>query len=179
MARRMSTRPDYDIDRLLWLNLGFLFIVVLTPFPTELIGQYRSSPTANLFSNLNATIIGLLNVVIWAYARSGDLVGPQIPSPALRIFTWRAAVLPIVLGLAAVLRFVSLPAAVASWSLLLLSRPLVRALLGPLPAREEASEGSLAIWQPTAALFVWFLPLLVIRLYQHQRLAVEAEVTVA
>lgn len=126
--------------RLLWLNLGLLFFVVLTPFPTELIGQYRDYPTAHLFFNLNATAIGLVNVAIWLYARRGRLVGSQIPAKALRIFTWRAAVLPIVFGLATALSLVSIVAAVISWSLLLVGRPLIRLLLGPMPPEEEESE---------------------------------------
>jgi uncharacterized membrane protein len=136
-------------------NFLLLFFVVLLPFATEVLGQYRGLPDAYRFLDLLAVCLGVVNWAVWWYATAGHrLVASRLHPTALRIYRWRAAWLPIVF---AVSYLVTLGApvahenisdnwvrlAAATWALLFLGRPLIRVVLGPMPmveAREEAGE---------------------------------------
>jgi uncharacterized membrane protein len=133
-------------------NFLLLFFVVLLPFATEVLGQYRGLPDAYRFLDLLAVCLGVVNWAVWWYATARHrLVAAKLDPTALRIYRWRAAWLPIVFALS---YLVTLPAAAAhenvsdnwvrlaaaTWALLFVGRPLIRLVLGPMPAVEAEEE---------------------------------------
>ena len=125
------------------LNLVFLFFVALFPFATIVLGEYRAMVPAHLLFNANAVILGLANLALWIRTtRHHRDVGPNLDPRALAIYRWRAAVFPAVFAIALAACSINERAAVASWSLVLVGRPLIRLFLGPLPTGEAALEAA-------------------------------------
>jgi len=125
-----------------WRNLAMLFFVVLTPFTTELLASYDQLPAAYLFFSANAALIGVFNWVILRHVVRRRLVPATLAPAALRRYELRAALLPVVFGLAAAASMVSIPLAVATWFLLPLGRVALRLVLGPTPTAEQAAESA-------------------------------------
>lgn len=62
---------DYT-RKLLWLNLGFLFFIVLMPFSTSFYSDYSKPETIKLITPLafyvgNLWCIGIMNFLLWGY----------------------------------------------------------------------------------------------------------------
>ena len=53
---------------LLWINITFLMFVTAIPFSTQVLGQYRSQPTAVIFYAVNLILVGFLLYMQWWYA---------------------------------------------------------------------------------------------------------------
>jgi uncharacterized membrane protein len=58
--------------RMLWLTMGFLFLIALMPFPTSVIGEYGNSVPPTLFYQVSASISSVMMFLMWTYASSGD-----------------------------------------------------------------------------------------------------------
>jgi len=59
-------------NKLLWLNLGFLFFIVLMPFSTSFYSDYSTPETIGLITPLafyvgNLWLIGIMNFFLWGY----------------------------------------------------------------------------------------------------------------
>jgi uncharacterized membrane protein len=79
--RVFETLHDFD-RRLLVLNLVYLSLIVLIPFPTNLLGEYGSEPEAVV---LYAFVIGSASLLSWLLLRSalhGGHVAPALRSSA-------------------------------------------------------------------------------------------------
>jgi uncharacterized membrane protein len=83
--------------RLLWLNLMFLFCVVLLPFTTALLGT--SGIDLSIRWNLYAVVmivISLTLMILWEYALAHQLTDPDLDARVLRYVRIRHAASPIV-----------------------------------------------------------------------------------
>jgi len=99
--------------RLLWLNLFFLFFIVLMPFSTGLYGEFAGSALIRnqlkvpmTFYVLNFCGAGMMNYWLWSYISNpkNNLTDPPIPILILKQAKARALIVPIVF-------FLMLPAA--------------------------------------------------------------------
>jgi len=99
--------------RLLWLNLFFLFFIVLMPFSTGLYGEFAGPALIKhqlkvpmTFYVLNFCGAGLMNYWLWVYISNpkNKLTDPPIPILTLKQAKARALIVPIVF-------FLMLPAA--------------------------------------------------------------------
>lgn len=126
---------------LVLLNLVFLFFLVLIPFSTIVLGEYRSMVPAHVLFNANAAVVGFAGLGLWIRStRDHRGVDSGLDPRSLRIYRWRAAVFPIVFSIALAACSIDEWAAVATWLLLLVGRPLVRLALGTLPPDERTLE---------------------------------------
>lgn len=126
-----------------FVNLVFLFFLALFPFATIVLGEYRAMVPAHVLFNANATILGLANLGLWIRTtRHHRDVDPLLDARALQIYRWRAAVFPLVFALALAACAIDERAAVACWALILVGRPLIRLVLGPMPTEERALEAA-------------------------------------
>ena len=55
-------------ERLIWINIFMLMVVVLLPFSTSVYGEYPTLTAAAVFLELNLFFIGLFILIQWAYA---------------------------------------------------------------------------------------------------------------
>ncbi|MFN8039645.1 MAG: TMEM175 family protein [Acidimicrobiales bacterium] len=125
-----------------WRNLAMLFFVVLAPFTTELLANYDGLPAAYLVFSANAALIGVFNWLMLRHVVRRELVPATLSPRALQLYQWRAALMPVVFGLATLASMVSIPLTVASWCLLPVARIGLRLRLGPMPADEELAESA-------------------------------------
>lgn len=90
-----------------WINVFYLMFVALIPFSTSLIGHYPEDWLDELFFSLNIFAIGSLSLANWLYASRGRrLTGPEITPALAATISWRAAVVPLVATLAAMLALI-------------------------------------------------------------------------
>src|SRR5215216_6144955 len=85
---------------LLWINLAFLFSVVLLPFSSALMGEYSSEldlwlPYAVYVANICLTAI--MNCWLWLYMSNAkkDLLTHTISNARIRLGLYRSLVIPI------------------------------------------------------------------------------------
>ncbi len=93
----------YD-RKILWLNLCFLFFIVLMPFSTGFYGEYSGKEFATeqlkvpmTFYVLNYFFVGLFNYIMWRYISNPahKLTEPPIDPLTLKLAKARAVVLPL------------------------------------------------------------------------------------
>jgi len=95
---------------LLWINLAFLFSVVLLPFSSGLLGEYGSDtnmylPYAVYVTNMCLT--GFMNCWLWLYVSDPkrDLLTRKISKARVKLGLYRSLVVPIIFLLALVVSF--------------------------------------------------------------------------
>jgi len=82
----------------LFLNLLLLFLVVLLPFPTSVLGEHGDLIAATVFFGSLTGITALVSASLFGYAwRYGRLLGPQVTPAIGRFVTRRSLLVPIVL----------------------------------------------------------------------------------
>ena len=115
--RKFRLIRRYD-DRLLWLNLGFLFFVAFVPFPTAVLGRYGDQ-VATIFyaSSMAVTALLALSITVYAYARH-RLIDANVDDREIRHWIRRASVGPVVFLVSVPLALLSTRAAQASWLLI-------------------------------------------------------------
>lgn len=86
---------------LLWINLAFLFSVVLLPFSSGLLGEYGSDtdmliPYAVYVANMFFT--GLMNCWLWIYVSNPkrDLLTHKISEARIHLGVYRSLIIPVV-----------------------------------------------------------------------------------
>jgi uncharacterized membrane protein len=105
--RKFRLIRRYD-NRLLWLNLVFLFSVAFLPFPTAVLGRYGGDEVATIFYAASMTATGLLSGFLTLYAyRRHRLIDPDVDGHLIRHWIQRAFLPPTVF-------LVSIPVAVFS-----------------------------------------------------------------
>jgi len=98
-------------ERLLLLNLGLLCLVVLVPFPTQVLGDYGDQAPAIMMYAGTVGAAALLSSVLWWYASHNHrLIDPAISADFVRRLNLRGMVV-------AVLFLVSVPLALVSTDL--------------------------------------------------------------
>jgi uncharacterized membrane protein len=111
----------YDFT-LVWLNVLFLFFIVLIPFPSDLIGRYLSQEVSIVIYATVMTATGLVLSLIWLYASSHHrLIDKSLSKVVIRRLSMRTYVAPIVF-------LVSIPASL----LLATFTPMLWVLVWPL-----------------------------------------------
>jgi uncharacterized membrane protein len=119
----------------IWLNLALLSFVVLTPYPMQLLGEYRTLSVPYILFNLDALLFGLLHFLLVAYAtRHHRLVSARLPARAIDIVRLRALVFPVSMALATALAVPFGAWSVLAWLFIPLGRWLVRHQAGSLRA---------------------------------------------
>ncbi len=85
---------------LLWLNLAFLFTIVLLPFSAGFLGEY--SPYSNLkipyaVYTFNMCLTGFMNCWIWLYVSNPKrkMLSRVIPPSRIRLGLYRSLVIPV------------------------------------------------------------------------------------
>jgi uncharacterized membrane protein len=125
-------------DRLVRLNLIFLFFVVVIPFPTTVLGNYGSTQPSILLYAGNLALTGFVQVLIWRYSTAGRrLVETQLTAEqyrrVVRTVTVRGLIPPVVFTLSIGVSFYSPRWANYSW--VLIGPGLLAMRLGALRAR--------------------------------------------
>jgi uncharacterized membrane protein len=87
-------------DRLIWINIVFLFFIVLIPFTTATSGDYPNVLEAVILFHVNILIASLMLTLLWWYiSRHFDALNPGGKNPGGR-GREKALVIPIVTLLA-------------------------------------------------------------------------------
>ncbi len=86
---------------LLWLNLAFLFTVVLLPFSAGFLGQYSTYPNLKLpyaVYTFNMCLTGFMNCWLWLYVSNPKRkMLSRVISPArIRLGLYRSLVIPVI-----------------------------------------------------------------------------------
>jgi len=86
---------------LLWLNLAFLFTVILLPFSSGLFGEYGSYIHMNvpyLIYVLNMCLTGIVNCWLWIYVSNpkNDLLTHQISKTRINLGIVKSLIIPFV-----------------------------------------------------------------------------------
>jgi len=81
---------------LIWLNLCFLFFIVLIPFPSDLIGRFISQEISIIVYSVFMAATGLLLSLIWHYASSKHrLIDKSVSDLKIRRLSFRTYITPI------------------------------------------------------------------------------------
>lgn len=120
--------------RLAWLNLLFLGLVAVIPFPTAVIGEHGDLPIAVVLYAVTLSAAGLAGTMAWLHAGRAGLAAPGTPLDLRGSGTLRALVVPAVLLGSLVLLPVAGPYAVElSWLAIVPLSILVRPAARPAP----------------------------------------------
>ncbi len=92
---------DNYTSRLIWLNLLFLFSVVLLPFSSGLLGEYNSDVSLHLPYGIyvaNIILTAIMNVVLWLYVSnpSKKLLTHEISPERIRLGLYFTFVVPVI-----------------------------------------------------------------------------------
>jgi uncharacterized membrane protein len=92
---------------LVWLNIAFLFFIVLIPFPSDLIGRFISQEVSILIYSTMMAATGFTISLIWLYAsRHHRLIHESLSDAAIKRMSVRTFIAPIIF-------LVSMPASLA------------------------------------------------------------------
>ena len=86
-------------DRLIWLNILFLFAIALMPFSTGFYSEFvlRGVVTPVIFYTANIALLGLANFLMWRYLSNQKNNLTENLTPALaRYFSLRALTVPTI-----------------------------------------------------------------------------------
>jgi uncharacterized membrane protein len=93
---RIVRRVQYVNDRLIWINIVFLFFIVLIPFSTTISGDYSNVLEAVLFFHGNLLVASLLLALMWWYiVRHAAELNPGGEEPGFSGME-RAFIIPVV-----------------------------------------------------------------------------------
>jgi uncharacterized membrane protein len=119
---------------LLWVNCSHLFFVVLLPFSTGVLAEYRSEPIAVVVYGVNVIMCSLTLIALWIYVARNGLIVAHLSERSVRIVVYRLSVNPIVCVIALCVAFVSPHAA----TLLYLVTPIWYVFTGPAAAAGDS-----------------------------------------
>ena len=89
-------------DRLIWLNILFLFAIALMPFSTGFYSEYvlRGVITPVIFYTANIALLGLANFLMWRYLSNQKNNLTENLTPALaKYFSLRALTVPTIFAI--------------------------------------------------------------------------------
>ncbi len=107
--------------RLIWLNFGFLFWIVLQPFATSLLGGHDPTPTSVIAYATVQVATGCFQAVLWTYATTRPaIVRPHVDARFRRWVTVELLRVPMVGVVSIPIAVLAGPGpAMASWSLVI------------------------------------------------------------
>ncbi len=129
----------YD-NRLLLLNLMFLFFIACMPFLAGLLGQYVFVPMVLIAYTLAIAALGLSMALMWWYAERHRLIVPDLEAGVIRTTYVRLFIAPLAFLAAVPFAFVSSTAVIVVWWL----SPLMVLLATRLLAGSRSGKGSKA-----------------------------------
>jgi len=98
--RMFNFVTSYD-NKLIWLNLLFLFFIVLMPFSSNIYGVYAGLNTAFILYVFNISMIALFNFLLYHYiSRPSKKLSHGLENPRLvRYFKIRTCIVPASFGI--------------------------------------------------------------------------------
>lgn len=79
----------------IWLNIGFLAVIVLVPFSTSFLSGYPFTFLPILVYGLNLIFIGVMLYWMWAHATGRHrLIDVDVPRGVIRYSKWRSLIPP-------------------------------------------------------------------------------------
>ena len=105
-------------DRLLWINILFLFFIVLVPFATRVLEAFGTLQVAvALYASINAGT-GVMAALMWRYAsHGGRLTEGLLSTQTMRRMQIRTLIAPAVFALSIPLSFIETTVSFVSWML--------------------------------------------------------------
>ncbi len=90
-----------NTSTLFWINLIYLFAVVLMPFSSGMLGEYSNHLEMNVPYTIyvaNLCLAGIANCLLWLYVSNPDkdLLTRRISSARIRLGFYRSLVLPLI-----------------------------------------------------------------------------------
>jgi uncharacterized membrane protein len=123
---RIVRKVKYVDDRLIWINILFLFFIVLIPFSTTISGDYPNVLEAVLLFHANILVASLLLTMSWWYTiRSFGRLSPGEKNPGMQGVD-RAIVSPATALIAIAVAFVSTEASFWCYAIIPLLVMVVR-----------------------------------------------------
>ncbi len=126
----------YD-NRLLLLNLMFLFFIVCMPFLAGMLGQYVFVPMVLIAYTLAIAVLGISMALMWWYAVSHRLIADDLEPDIIRTNTLRLFVAPLMFLVAVPFAFVSSTAVIVVWWLSPLAVLAATRLMTPKRSRNK------------------------------------------
>jgi uncharacterized membrane protein len=85
-------------DRLIWLNIIFLFAIALMPFSTGFYSEYvlRGVVSPVIFYTANIVLLGLANLLMWRYLNKSKHLTENLTPQLVRYFSLRALTVPAI-----------------------------------------------------------------------------------
>src|SRR5674476_596364 len=85
---------------LLWLNLGYLFTVVLLPFSAGFLGEYSSQTNLKIpyaVYTFNMCLTGFMNYWLWIYVSNPKrkMLSREISRARIKLGVYRSLVIPV------------------------------------------------------------------------------------
>ncbi|MBI5227212.1 DUF1211 domain-containing protein [Candidatus Micrarchaeota archaeon] len=94
------------VDRtLLWLNIGYLAVVVLVPFSTALLSRYGTEQVAHIVYGANLMLIGAFAYLQWDHATSKGLVASSTPTILIKSVKERIIAIPAICTFAIIISY--------------------------------------------------------------------------
>ena len=123
-----------------WLNFAALSLLVLLPYLGRLSSDFTSFGTPHLLVGVDVFAVGVLLLVVVRHCRRSGLFAPVVPPAAVRILSWRPAVLAVAFGAAGVASLLRPGLAALGWPLLVGGGVVLRVTLGRI---DQADVGSI------------------------------------
>ncbi len=95
---------------LLWINLGFLFTVVVLPFSAGLLGEYSSNTNMHIpyaIYVFNMVLTGVMNCWLWIYVSNPKrhMLTRKISASRIKLGVYRSLVIPIIFIISLIVSF--------------------------------------------------------------------------
>jgi uncharacterized membrane protein len=116
--RKFTVITGYD-RHLISLNLALLLVVAFVPFPTALLAEAGDDPAAVVLYAATVGLLGVMQYIIWAYARRAGLLSASVDLGVYRLVR-RAVLAPsVVFGVSIVVALLGQPLiAMFTWFLI-------------------------------------------------------------
>ena len=129
---------------LLWLNLGFLFTVVMLPFTAGLLGEYSSYTNMKIpyaIYTFNMCLTGIMNCWLWIYVSNPKrhMLTREISKARIKLGIYRSLVIPVIFIISLLVFFIF---PVFSRYILLLIPIILHWGMGGLEKRAEREEAA-------------------------------------
>ncbi len=94
-----------DDRTLLWLNIGYLAVVVLVPFSTALLSRYGTEQIAHIVYGINLMLIGAFAYLQWDHVTKNKMVDSRTPEVLIKSVKQRIMAVPAICTLAIVVSY--------------------------------------------------------------------------
>lgn len=96
---------------LLWLNLGYLFTVVLLPFSAGFLGEYSSYTNLKIpyaVYTFNMCLTGFMNYWLWIYVSNPKrkMLSREISKARIKLGVYRSLVIPVIFIISFIVFFI-------------------------------------------------------------------------